>query len=74
MRNVVYLLAVAGVITFTGCSAKNADETSTPSVEDATSATDIAETMASPVDTAGVLPDSVGVLPDSLAADSLSRK
>lgn len=69
MRNALYLLAVAGLSIFSGCDSKKAEETKVPAIEDATSATDIAETTASPIDTARVLPDSAAV--DTVSAGAV---
>ncbi|WP_205503492.1 hypothetical protein [Rufibacter psychrotolerans] len=62
MRSFFSLVAVAGILALSACDTRPTQEAI--SVEDATTATDIAETTASPLDTAGVLQDTV-------AADSV---
>ncbi|MFB9863305.1 hypothetical protein [Rufibacter immobilis] len=48
-------------MTFSACETKQAQETTTiPTVEEATNATDVAETTASPIDTIGMPSDSLG--------------
>ncbi|WP_207436211.1 hypothetical protein [Sabulibacter ruber] len=60
MRTVLSFVAVAGLLAFSACDSKETQETASPAtLEDATNATDIAETTAAPIDTAGVLSDSV---------------
>lgn len=53
MKNILFLLLVAGLLAVAGCGAKQADEST--SLEPSTNATDIAETATVQVDTAALL-------------------
>lgn len=62
MRTILSLVAVAGLLTCTACDPKQPLEgspSSSTSLEEAANATDIAETTASPIDTAGYSTDSL---------------
>jgi hypothetical protein len=60
MKRVLPLVAVAVLISFSACEPKPAEETNpNTALDDTTNATDIAETTASPVDTAGLFQDSL---------------
>ncbi|WP_192825118.1 hypothetical protein [Rufibacter sp. LB8] len=59
MRRVVVLLAVVGIMGFSACEPKKMESTAT--LEEASDATDIAETTAAPLDTLTTAGDSVEV-------------
>ncbi|GAB2551950.1 hypothetical protein [Rufibacter soli] len=60
MRTILTLIAAVGILSFSACNSKKADEAAAPTTtEEAVNATDIAETTASPIDTQGVLLDTL---------------
>lgn len=61
MRKTFCVMIAAGMICFSACDSKQSTDSAnvSPTLEEATSATDIAETTASPIDTAGVLRDTL---------------
>jgi hypothetical protein len=63
MRKVIYLVVLAIVVTFTACETKKVEETTT--IEETTDATDMAETTAAPIDTAGIKADTLLTSKDS---------
>ncbi|KAA3440717.1 hypothetical protein [Rufibacter hautae] len=62
MRTLFTVVAAAVLLSFSACESKEAQETEAPTsatMEDATTATDVAETTAAPIDTTGLGTDSL---------------